>query len=164
MLKNYLKIAWRNLIKNKASSFINISGLAAGMSVAMLIGLWIWDEVSYDKYHHNYESIGQVMTTQTSNGQTVTFGPTVAPLGEELRTKYGNSFKLTALTASGTHILAVGETQISQQGMFAEPGLPAMLSLVMLKGNYNGFTDPSSMLLSASAATALFGKIGRAHV
>ena len=42
MIKNYLKIAWRNLIKNKVSSFINIGGLAVGMAVAMLIGLWIW--------------------------------------------------------------------------------------------------------------------------
>ncbi len=93
MFRNYLKIAWRNLVKNKASSFINIGGLATGMAVVMLIGLWIWDEMSYDKYHLNYDSIGQVMTTQTSNGQTVTFGSTVVPLCNELRTKYGNSFK-----------------------------------------------------------------------
>jgi putative ABC transport system permease protein len=157
MITNYLKIAWRNLIKNKASSLINIGGLAVGMAVAMLIGLWIWDEVSYDKYHRNYESIGQIMTTQTSNGQTVTFGTTVVPLGNELRTKYGNSFKLTALTSGGTHILATGETKISQQGMWAEPDLPAILSLVMVKGSYSTFKDPTSVLLSAATANALFG-------
>src|SRR5476649_1879677 len=119
MIKNYLKIAWRNLIKNKVSSLINIGGLAVGMAVAMLIGLWIWDEVSYDKYHRNYESIGQIMTTQTSNGQTVTFGTTVVPLGNELRTKYGNNFKLTALASGGMHLLAAGEKKISQQGLWA---------------------------------------------
>ena len=157
MFRNYLKIAWRNLIKNKTSSFINIGGLAVGMAVVMLIGLWIWDEVSYDKYHRNYDSIGQVMTTQTSNSQTVTFGSTVAPLGNELRTKYGNSFKLTALTSGGTHVLAVGETKIAQQGMWAEPDLAALLSLVMIKGTYRTFNDPASMLLSAATANALFG-------
>jgi hypothetical protein len=51
MIKNYFKIAWRNLIKNRGYSAINIGGLAIGMAVAMLIGLWIWDELSYNKYH-----------------------------------------------------------------------------------------------------------------
>ncbi len=157
MFKNYLKIAWRSLLRNKTQSFINIAGLSVGMAVAMLIGLWIWDEASYDKYHLNYDSIGQVMTTQTSNSQTITFGVTVAPLGNELRSKYGNYFKLTALTSGGTHVLAAGETKISQQGLWAEPDLPAMLSLVMVKGHYGAFKDPTSMLLSAATANALFG-------
>ena len=61
MIKNYFKIAWRNLIKNKASSFINIGGLAVGMAVAMLIGLWIWDELSFDKYHQNYDRVAIAM-------------------------------------------------------------------------------------------------------
>lgn len=158
MFRNYLKIAWRNLIRNKASSFINIGGLATGMAVVMLIGLWIWDEMSYDKYHLNYNSIGQVMTTQTSNGQVVTFGSTVVPLGNELRAKYGSSFKLTALTSGGTHVLSLSETKVAQQGLWAEPDLPAMLSLVMIKGSYGTFKDPSSMLLSATTANALFGR------
>lgn len=157
MFRNYLKIAWRNLIRNKTSALINISGLAVGMAVVMLIGLWIWDEASYDQYHLNYDRIGQVMTTQSSNGQTITFGSTVAPLASELRTKYGNSFKRTALTSGGAHILAVGEKKIAQEGLWAEPDLPAILSLVMVKGSYSTFKDPSSLLLSASAAGALFG-------
>ena len=65
MIKNYFKIALRNLGKNKASSFINIGGLAVGMAVAMLIGLWIYDEFSYDKYHKNYDRIARVMQHQT---------------------------------------------------------------------------------------------------
>ncbi len=61
MLNNYLKIALRNLLRNKLSSFINIGGLAVGMAVAMLIGLWIYDELSFNKYHQNYERIAQVV-------------------------------------------------------------------------------------------------------
>ncbi|MDO3628069.1 ABC transporter permease [Mucilaginibacter sp. BT774] len=157
MIKNYFKIAWRNLIKNKAHSFINITGLAIGMTVAMLIGLWIWDELSYDKYHSNYESVGQLMTTQTANGQTETFPSTVVPLSNELRTKYSSDLKRVALTWESTHILAVGDKKISQNGMSAEPDLPAILSLVMIKGTYQTFKDPTSMLLSASIAKSLFG-------
>src|SRR5471030_2233133 len=101
MIKNYLKTAWRNLIKNKVSSLINIGGLAAGMAVAMLIGLWIWDELSFDKYHKNYDSIGQLMVTQTANGATISFPATVVPLSNELRTKYAADFKRVALTWDG---------------------------------------------------------------
>ena len=157
MLKNYFKIAWRNLIKNKSSSIINIGGLAVGMAVAMLIGLWIYDELSFDKYHKNYDRIGQIMTTQTSNGMTQTFPSTVVPLSNELRFKYSGSFKRVALTSEGAHILAIGDKKISQTGMFAERDMPAILSLVMIKGSYEAFTDPTSLLMSASVAKALFG-------
>ena len=61
MFKNYLKIAWRNLLKNRVSSIINISGLAVGISVALLIGLRIWDEVSFDKNNHHYDRVATVM-------------------------------------------------------------------------------------------------------
>src|SRR5258708_24291986 len=63
MFKSYFKIGWRNLLRNKGYSFINIGGLAIGMTVAMLNGLWIWDEFSYDKYFSNYDRIGQVAET-----------------------------------------------------------------------------------------------------
>ncbi len=70
MIKNYLKIAWRNLVKNKGYSAINIIGLATGMAVGMLIGFWIYDEVTFDTYHTNHKELAQVMTTQTFNGET----------------------------------------------------------------------------------------------
>ena len=70
MIKNYFKIAWRNLLKNKVYSFINITGLATGMAIALLIGLWIWDELSFDKYHKNHDRLAQVMLNQTMKGET----------------------------------------------------------------------------------------------
>ena len=73
MLKNYLRIAWRNLLKNKVSSTINISGLAVGISVALLIGLWIWDEVSFDKDNNHYDRIAEVMQNQNLNGEIQTW-------------------------------------------------------------------------------------------
>jgi len=60
MYKSYFKIGWRNLIRNKGYSFINIGGLALGMTVAMLIGLWVYDEITFNRYYENYNSIGQV--------------------------------------------------------------------------------------------------------
>ena len=69
MIKSYFKIAWRNLLKNKIYSLINIGGLAVGMGVAILIALWVFDELTFDKYHSNYARIAQVMQNQTWNGE-----------------------------------------------------------------------------------------------
>ena len=154
MLKNYFTIAWRNLLKSKAYSAINIVGLATGMAVAILIGLWIWDELSFDTYHKNHQQLAQVMTTQTFNGETGTGKAVAMPLANELRTKYGSDFKNVSMGSwNFGHILAVGDKKISAEGMWVEPVFPAMFSFKMLKGNMtSGLKDPSSVLLSASVA------------
>src|ERR1700729_841614 len=99
MIKNYLKIAWRNLIKNKVSSLINIGGLAVGMAVVMLIGLWIYDELSFDRYHKNYERIAQVIQNVTNNGEVQTWRDVPYPLAGELRKSYGSDFKDIVMSA-----------------------------------------------------------------
>src|SRR4051812_5528593 len=158
MLTNYLKIAWRNLIKSKAYSLINILGLATGMAVALLIALWIWDELTFDTYHTNHAKLAQVMTTQTFNGETGTGQAVAMPLGNELRTKYASDFKNVSMASwNFGHILAVGDKKISKEGMWVEPNFPTMFSLKMLKGSINGLADPSSILLNESVAKALFG-------
>ncbi len=65
MYRNYFKIGWRNLLKHKGYSLINIGGLAVGMAVAILIGLWVYDELSFNKYHQNYDRLAWVMQNQT---------------------------------------------------------------------------------------------------
>ncbi len=85
MFKNYFNTAIRGLRKNKAHSFINIAGLSVGMAVAMLIGLWIWDELSFDKYHENYSQVAQVMESDDVNGTIHTGAAIPLPLDAELR-------------------------------------------------------------------------------
>ncbi len=159
MFKNYLKIAWRNLIKNKVYSIINILGLATGMAVALLIALWIWDEVTFNDYHTNHKHLAQVMTTFFDDKNKAETGQAVAmPLGEELKTKYASDFKNVSMASwNFGHVLAVGETKITGQGMWVEANFPSMFSLKMKAGNINALNDPSSVLLSASIAKALFG-------
>ncbi len=159
MIKNYLKIAWRNFIKNRVSSSINTGGLAVGIAVAMLIALWIWDELSFDKYHQNYEHIAQVMQTQTFNNEINTGKNIPIPLGSELEKSYGSDFKRIVLsTKAGDHILSVGDKKISMSGSFMQRDAPEMFSLKMLKGGRNGLNDPSSILISQSESRALFGE------
>lgn len=158
MIKNYFKTAFRSLLKGRMYSVINILGLATGMAIALLIGLWIWDELSFNKYHRNHERLAQVMITQTFNGETDT-GPAIAiPMSMELRTKYTADFKyVTAASWNFDHILAVGDKKISQSGMWVHPEFPRMLSLKMIKGSQDALKDPSSALLAQSVANALFG-------
>ncbi|WP_184546947.1 ABC transporter permease [Mucilaginibacter sp. FT3.2] len=158
MIKNYLKIAWRNLIKNKAHTFINVTGLSVGMAVAVLIGLWIWNEFSYDKTHDNYDRIVRVMQHQTFNGEVGTQNSIPIPLGYKLRDEYKSDFKYVVLsTWNFSHIIASGDKKLSYTGSYMQPEAPNMLSLKMLKGTRSALKDQSSIMLSASLAKAVFG-------
>ncbi|MBC7571381.1 MAG: ABC transporter permease [Spirosoma sp.] len=158
MLTNYIKIAWRNLTRNKVYSFINIGGLAVGMAVAMLIGLWIWDELTFDQYHENHDRIAQVYQSQTFNGEIGT-GPAIPrPLEMTLRTDYAESFKHIVMSSwRFRSILAHGDKKLVKQGNFMQQAAPDMLSLDMISGQRTGLKDPNSILLAASTAQALFG-------
>ncbi|MDX2302919.1 MAG: FtsX-like permease family protein [Microscillaceae bacterium] len=158
MLKNYLKIAFRNLLKNKVYSLINIIGLAAGMTVAMLIGLWIYDELTYDTYHKHYPYLAQVMQHQTFNHRKGTANSIPRPLEKALRTSYGSDFKYLSMASwTGDHILSFGERKITKSGNYMQVDFPEMLTLKMLRGTRQGLKDVKSVLLSESTARALFG-------
>lgn len=158
MLTNYFKTAWRNIVKNKLSSFINIGGLAVGIGVSMLIGLWIWDELSFDKNHTNYDRIAQVKQHVTNNGEVQTVPVVPYPLAEELRKNYGGDFTRVILGGGGgDHLLAVGDKKLKQPGNYFEPAITEMLTLKMVKGTRDALKDPTSIILSQSAAQAFFG-------
>src|SRR6201996_3307778 len=158
MIKNYLKIAWRNLLKNKASSFINIGGLAVGMAVAIQIALWIWDELSFDRNFKNYDRITTVMQNNTMNGEIGTGNSVPWPMGDALRKEFGSDFKnITMATYNGGHILSYGDKKLDINGTYFEPSALDMLSFKILKGNKNSLDDPSSIMLSESTAKSYFG-------
>jgi len=158
MIKNYFKTAWRNLIKNKAHSFINITGLSVGMAVAILIALWIYDEISFNKSFENYDRIAQVMQHQTFNGDVGTQTAVPYLMGSELKSDYGSDFKYVSMASwTNDHILAVGEKKITKSGNYMEPQITQMLSLKMLKGTRAALNDDHAVILSLSTAKALFG-------
>ena len=158
MLKNYLKTAWRNLLRNRASSFINISGLAIGMAVAVLIGLWIYDELSFNKNFKNHNRIAKVIQNVSNNGEVQTWMSVPYPLAEELRKNYGSDFKQVVLsTGINDHILSHDDKKLTKSGAFFEKNAPELFTMKMLRGNLNSLSDPSSIILSASSARAYFG-------
>lgn len=158
MLKNYIRVAWRYIAKNKVSSFINIFGLSVGMAVTMLNGLWIRDELSFNKFHKNYDRIGQVMAHQIYDGEPNINNTASYPFAMELKNNYRDNFKrLVIMSWSQDCILSSEEKKLSGNGQYMEEGAPDMLTLKMLYGSRAGLKDPHSILLSSSIARALFG-------
>ncbi|SHH35634.1 FtsX-like permease family protein [Chryseolinea serpens] len=163
MIRNYLAVALRNLRKNKGYSAINIGGLAAGMTVAMLIGLWVFDELSFNTYHDNYPRIVQIMKGGVYEGKSYGGQRHLPhPLIEQLKTHYSSNFKHIVPFWGGDYVLSFGEKIISQSGAYTGEGMPDMLTLHMLAGTRSGLQDPHSILLSASTAKALFGETDNA--
>jgi putative ABC transport system permease protein len=159
MIRNYIVIALRNLVRNKGYSFINISGLATGMTVAILIGLWVYDELSFNKCHQNYDKIVQIMKGGLYQGKEYVGQRHLPfPLIAELQTNYSNNFKHIVPARREDNILSVGEKNISRTGTFMGEGAPEMLTLKMIDGTWSGLHDPHSIMLSASTAKALFGE------
>lgn len=158
MIRNYFKIAWRNLKKNKVYSFINIFGLALGMAVTIMIGLWVADELHYNSYFQNKDKIGQLYQNFTLNNETDTGNAIPQPLEFEMRERHAESFKHIVMSSwNDASYLKNGDIIISDSGNYMQEGVVDMLSLEIIKGEKNGLKEPSSIMLSESTATALFG-------
>lgn len=157
MFRNYLKTAWRNIIKNKTYSIINVLGLATGMAVAIIIGLWIYDEVSANKNFKNYDTIYQVMMNQTFDGVRGSQDAIPYPLGDELASKFPDFKAVVMCNWGGNHSLMYGEKKISKFGHFIGKDASEMFSLNILEGSKNPLHDPYSIVLTKETANMLFG-------
>ncbi|MEE9362024.1 MAG: ABC transporter permease [Cellulophaga sp.] len=158
MFRNYIKIAWRNLKRNKGYSAINIGGLALGMAVAMIISLWIYDELSFNKQFENYDRVAKVMQYQTYNGEILSSETLPLQLADELKTTYKDYFDHVALTNwGGDYLLQFGDKKITSHGNFAESGITEILNLNIIKGTRSGLEDPNALLLSKQLSYTLFG-------
>jgi ABC-type antimicrobial peptide transport system permease subunit len=159
MFKNYVRIAWRNLLRSKVFSFINIAGLATGMAVALLVGLWIGDEVSFNSQFTNHKKIAQVRNMQTIGERSGSGDANAIPVGQALRTQFSSDFKRVAYIGwNNDHQLKLDDKLLSAPGTWTQPDFPSMFSLEMVEGNRDVLDDPSTMLISQSLATAIFGK------
>jgi putative ABC transport system permease protein len=158
MFRHHWKVAYRNMLRNKVHSFINIIGLSVGMAVALIIGLWIYDEFSFNHFTPHHNRIARVMFTCNYNNERIAAGYLPYPTGEELRTNYRKNFNRVVMsTFTNEHLLTAGDRKFRKTGNFMEPGASEMFSLRMLKGAGDNLEDPSTMLVSESLAKALFG-------
>jgi putative ABC transport system permease protein len=158
MYNNYFKVGLRGLMKNTGYSFINIGGLALGMTITILIGLWVHDELTFDHYFTHFNRIVQVMQHQTNDGNTSSQMSIPMPLGNSLREEYGSDFvHLSMASWQRNQILGYGDKSITRWGNYVEPDFIEMFSVNVIHGDRHALKDVSSILLSESAAKALFG-------
>jgi len=158
MIKNYIKIAWRNLVNNKVYSLLNILGLAAGMAVALIIGLWVNYQYSYDRFLPDNGRLYQVMRNYNSNGDTLTFTSTSLKLADALRNNIPEFAHVAETDGWGPHGLMVGNRKFYWYGVQAGGDFLKMFRYAFIEGNASAaLKDPFSIVLTQSTAKALFG-------
>ncbi len=159
MIKNYFKTAWRNLWKNKGLSFINIFGLAVGMTFAILVGMWIQFETSFDGFHANGDRIAVVKKNTFFNNEKNTQTGIVLPLYDELKEKYPEVKRISRKDWGGSHSLMVGNNKFKKNGTYVDPDFLKMFSFPLVKGDVEtALKDPNSLIVTESLAATLFGK------
>src|SRR5688572_20630342 len=158
MIKNYFKTAWRNLIRNKVFSALNILGLATGMAVALLIGLWVHDQFSYDRFLPGYQQVYQVRFNYNNKGDIQTQSEVCLPLGNALKNDIPEVAWAAPAFGPVTNMLGLGDKKLHPRGMIGGDDFLKIFQFPILKGNAaTALKDPYSIVLTESTAKALFG-------
>jgi len=158
MWKNYLTIGWRNLVRNRGYSLINVGGLTIGMAVALFLGMWVYDEISFDQYHPQYSRTGRILQHLENNGEKTTWRNLPYPLADELRQHYSDDFEAIVMSTNPYQsLLTVDDQSVEKTGSYFEPQGPDVIGMTMVRGSKDALKDPTSILLSAAAAASLFG-------
>ena len=158
MIKNYFKIAWRNLFRNKAFSLTNLLGLTIGMTCTILIFLWVKDELGYDQFHTNYKNIYQVIAHRDFNNQVFTDRNMVFPLAPSIQSNSPQVKNAVVTTYPQPHILTYGDTKLKKQGYTVSERFFEMFTWKFIKGSAaTAIPDAYSIVLTQSAAKAMFG-------
>lgn len=157
MIKNYFKIAFRSLLKNKGYSFLNIFGLAMGLACAAIIFLWVESEVTYNDYFKDKAYIYKVKDRQTYNSETYTFDAVCGPLAEAMRAEIPG-FKYTARATFNYNLLfGLGDKTIYELGDYVDPSFVKIFDLQFLKGNANdALSQPNNIVVTEKLARDFF--------
>ena len=161
MFKSNLRIAWRNLIKDKQFTFLNVLGLSAGLACSLLIFLWVSDELSFDKFFANNDQLYQLMERQNTNGIIGISDGSSGRLSEAVAQQMPEVEYATPLAPAGwfqKFTLSVNDKNIKAAGQYAAKDYFNIFSFKLLDGNKNNvLADKSSIAISEELAKKLFG-------
>jgi len=164
MISNYFKTALRNLWKNRTYGFLNIGGLAIGITCAALIFLWVEDEVNYNRHHSDLPRLGKIMEHQTYDGKTFTFGATPGPLAPAMQTEIPGIEHVARTNWGGRTLFTIGEKSIYEQGLYMDSSFFLVFDFPFIRGNAaKPFTGLHSVVLSESMAKRFFGSAAEAY-
>jgi putative ABC transport system permease protein len=157
MIKSYLVVAWRNLQKNKAFSFLNISGLAIGMASAVLILLWVQNEISYDQFHKNKDLIYEAWNRGQMDDKIQCWESTPQILGPTLKKDYPE-VESVARAVRTWKVTSVGEKKFSTESLIVDPEFLKIFSFRLLQGNLStALESPKSVVITEKMAKRMFG-------
>ncbi len=160
MINNYLKIAWRNLLKNKTFSLINIAGLASGLACFILIALYVADELSYDRFNEKANRIYRINSDIVFGGNKLHMAVTADPMGAALKKDYPEVEQYTRIYASnGAKLVKKGNTFINEQNVaHADSTLFDVFTLPAISGDTkNALNEPNTVVITESTAKKYFG-------
>ncbi|MCB0628861.1 MAG: ABC transporter permease [Saprospiraceae bacterium] len=158
MFRHHLKLSWRLLLKNKGYSLLNISGLALGMAVAMLLTLWIKDELSYDRFHDKLDQLYVIKRHVHSGNEIRTSDAVTWNIAGELKSKYPEVEEVAILSQPLTFIFNTGKISFREEGVYATPSFMRMFSWEILQGKRaDALREPGAILISETLAVKYFG-------
>ena len=158
MIKNYVKIAFRNLWRHRSFSLINIIGLAIGMTACFLIFMYVKFELSYDNFNQNSDEIYRVVSDIKTPTETLHWPSSIAPIGPALQQDYPEIKANTRIFGTG-FLVQYGDSKFQENNMqFAEPSLFKMFTFPVIKGDVNkAFQAPFTVIMTETAAKKYFG-------
>ena len=159
MLTNYLKIAWRNLIRNKAFSAINIVGLAIGLATCLLISLFVLDELSYDRYNEKADRIVRVIFRGTTEGGKMNEAHVMPPTAQTLKADYPEVLEATRLRMGGSPLITYGDKTFKDNSfVYADSNFFQVFTLPFLQGNpKTALIQPNTAVITQVMARKYFG-------
>ncbi|HEV2832623.1 MAG TPA: ABC transporter permease, partial [Hanamia sp.] len=164
MFKNYFKIAWRNLMKNKVFSLINILGLTIGITVCMMIFLFIMNEYSFDNFHKEGKNIYRVMRGFEDKGAVKNVSYLSGPYGPALANDFPGTIKKVVRVDPSNALISFGDEAFNEKKVYVtDPNFFTFFTFPLLKGNPGDvLKDPGSVVLTETTAKKYFGNIDNA--
>ncbi len=158
MTRHHFLIGYRNLLRNKGYSLLNIGGLALGMTISILIGLWLHDEFTFNEVHKQKDRIVQILRRSSARGETFVNRPMPGKLAPILDEQFQDLFDQIVVIRGRIEerAFAYGRNRFSQKGYYMQHGGAEMFSLPMISGSRNGLKEVNSVFLSRSLAEKLF--------
>ncbi|MDX2068330.1 MAG: ABC transporter permease, partial [Haliscomenobacter sp.] len=158
MLKNYWTVAWRNLWRNKTYSSLNILGLSVGMAVAVLIMLWVVDELTFDRFHTKIDRIFRLHQHQRYDGQMFTFYSMPPVLALNLKENFPEIKRVIRTNWGDEAMLSVGEKRFYEQGLAVDTTFFEVFSFPLAEGDLKeALVKPNSIVISQEVAKKFFG-------
>jgi ABC-type antimicrobial peptide transport system permease subunit len=157
MVKNYFKTAWRNLMRGKAFSIINIAGLTIGMASAILILLWVQNEISYDRFHKNGDRLYEVYSNDVINNSIRSLTATPEIMAPVLTNDVPEIDKVSRISWGEDYLFTVGDKSLKPHGNIVDPDFLGMFSFPIVKGDIHALNNPYSVVLTEKLAKSIFG-------